>query len=63
MRTERFEMWRALTLFGWRWYFHLRGKNGEIVIPSQGYRDLRDAERGIEIVKGTNADTPVKVLV
>ncbi len=62
MRNERFVLWRSRTLFGRRWYFHLRGKNGEVVIQSEGYRDRRDAERAIEIVKGANADTPIQVM-
>lgn len=62
MKTDRFELYRALTLLGWRWYWRLRAANGEIVASGEGYRRREDAARAIEIVCDTNAATPLKVL-
>lgn len=43
----------------WRW--RLIGKNGEpIANGGEGYRNKADCQHGIDLVKGTNASTPVK---
>jgi uncharacterized protein len=47
----RFELYKDHT-GGWRW--RLRTTNGNVVADSaEGYEHRHDAERGIEIVKGS----------
>lgn len=43
----------------WRW--RLIAANGRIVAtPGEGYANKSDALAGIDLVKGTNASTPVR---
>ena len=39
-----------------RYYFHLKARNGEIVLSSQGYRSKQSAEKGIAAVKRRGKD-------
>ena len=42
----------------WRW--HLKADNGEPIADSaEGYKNKLDCEHGIDLVKSTNASTPV----
>lgn len=42
----------------WRW--RLRARNGKIIASGEGYRDEKDCDRAIEIVKAS-ASAPVRV--
>ena len=42
-----------------QWYWRL-WSNHNVICHSEGYRDKRDCERGIEIAKATTEKTPVK---
>ncbi|MBU2951965.1 YegP family protein [Tamlana agarivorans] len=39
-----------------KYYFHLKAKNGQIILASQGYADKSGAKNGIESVKTNCAD-------
>ncbi|MDO6759383.1 YegP family protein [Tamlana sp. 2_MG-2023] len=39
-----------------KFYFHLKAKNGQIILASQGYADKSGAKNGIESVKTNCAD-------
>jgi len=47
-----------------QWHWRLRGANGEIIGGStgEGYHNRKDCLGAIELVKGTNADTPVEIV-
>lgn len=47
-KIERFD---RLTLFGRRWFFRARGKNGEIVCPSEPYNSAAARDAGIETAR------------
>ena len=44
----------------WRW--RLKGGNHEIVASGEAYTTKQACEHGVDLVKSTNADTPVKYL-
>lgn len=62
MKADRFQVFKRLTLFGYRWYWHLRARNGEIIAHGEGYRNKVDAMRAVDLVCSTDASTPVDVL-
>jgi uncharacterized protein YegP (UPF0339 family) len=39
-----------------KYYFHLRAKNGEIVLQSQGYKSHSSAQKGVESVRANGVD-------
>jgi uncharacterized protein YegP (UPF0339 family) len=61
MKFEKYQtsdkQWRWRLKGQWRW--RLKGKNGEIIASGESYRDERDCDAAIDLVKGTNKDTPV----
>lgn len=56
----KFKLFRRLTLFGPRWYFHIKAANHRIIAPSEGYRNKADAEATIDLIKREAADAPVE---
>ena len=43
----------------WRWRY--RAKNGKIIATSsEGYKNKSDCLKGIDLVKGTNKNTPIE---
>lgn len=44
----------------WRW--RLKGANHEIIASGESYVNERDCDHAINLVKGTNASTPVYVV-
>lgn len=58
----RFQLYRRLTLRGYRWYWRLRAANHEIIAQSEGYARKADALVSIELVRDLPATTPVEVL-
>lgn len=42
----------------WRW--RLKAANHEIIASGESYVNERDCDHAIDLVKGTNAQTPVK---
>lgn len=49
----RFVVFRRLTLFGRKWFWHLKAGNGEIIASGEGYSRKADAIRAIELVQGS----------
>lgn len=54
----RFEIYRSGAEFRWR----LVAANGEIIAHGESYKNKADCQRAIDLVKSTNAGTPVKDL-
>lgn len=50
---NRFVYWRARTLLGPRWRWHLKARNGEILCHGESYRNRADCLRNIDLVKGS----------
>lgn len=48
---RKIERWSGLTLFGRRWYFRGRGKNGEIVVWGEAYNSPQARDRGIKAAR------------
>lgn len=48
---RKIERFSRLGLFGRRWYFRARGKNGEIVCPSEPYSSPAARDAGIEAAR------------
>lgn len=40
----KIELFRRLTLFGWKWYFRVRASNLEVVAQSEAYSRKIDAK-------------------
>jgi uncharacterized protein YegP (UPF0339 family) len=53
----RFVYWRTLTLGGWRWRWHLKARNGEIIAQGQGFRSEAACLHSINLVKASS-DAP-----
>lgn len=47
----QFELFRRLTLRGWRHFFRLRAPNGRILLQSEGYSRGIDAEDAVRTIK------------
>ena len=47
----KFELYRILTLRGWRWRWRLRAANHEIIASGEDYHDRRDAAHAIDLVR------------
>ncbi|QAY77937.1 DUF1508 domain-containing protein [Sphingosinicella sp. BN140058] len=47
----------ALAPREWRW--RLRGRNHEVVASGEGYKNKRDCEHAVNLLKGTGLLTPV----
>ena len=45
------ELFRRLGLFGWRWYFRLRSRNGRILAQSEGYSRRIDAIGAVHTIR------------
>jgi len=48
MSMPRFEVFPGAN---GQWFFHLRGGNGEIMLPSEGYTRKADALRAVRAVR------------
>jgi uncharacterized protein YegP (UPF0339 family) len=48
LRYRRFD---RMTLFGRRYYFHFIGRNGEIVLPSEGYNSAAARDQTLYMVR------------
>lgn len=42
MRSLRIEIFSRRSLFGKRWFFRVRAKNGEVIAQSEGYQNRFD---------------------
>ncbi len=42
----RIEYWQSVSK---QWYFHIKGRNGEIVVSSEGYKRLRSCETSMDL--------------
>lgn len=49
----RFQTFRRLTLKGFRYFWHLKAGNGEIIAHGEGYHNKADALHAIELVQGS----------
>lgn len=58
----KFHLWQQFTLFGRRWYWHLKARNGEIVAQSEAYRNRADALKTIELIRTKAADAAIEVV-
>lgn len=59
----KFEVYSTLTLKGRRWRWRLRAANGRKVAHSgEDYHNRADAVSAVVLVKGTDAQTPIKFL-
>lgn len=54
----KFRAWK----FGKRWFFHLKAKNGEIVLQSEGCKNKQDALDTIALIKQGAFNAKVEVL-
>lgn len=45
----RFELFRKLTLRGYKWYWRLRHQNSNVIAQSEGYSRRIDA---VEVIRG-----------
>lgn len=54
-KQMKFHIWKAASR---QWYFHLRGANGEIIVPSEGYKNKKDMLAAIVLLKNSK-DAPV----
>lgn len=50
-----FELFQRRTLFGKRWYFRLKAKNGEIVATSEAYHNFKDADDTVGLIMASAA--------
>ncbi len=57
----KYELYRTLTLRGWRWRWRLRAANHEIIAQGEDYHNRADAEQCIDLVRGS-AEVPLAVL-
>lgn len=46
----KFQIYKRWTWRGFRWYWRLRAKNGEIIAQSEGYNDIADCRRSIDLI-------------
>lgn len=49
----RFVWYRTRTVFGWRFRWHLKAGNNEIICHGESYCKLADCLHAIELVKGS----------
>ena len=56
-----FVLFRRLTLRGYRWFWHLKAGNGEIIAHSEGYHNKDDALDTIQAIIDLRADTLVRI--
>ena len=59
----KFEVFRRLTMRGWKWYFRLRARNGKTVAQSEGYSRKIDAVQTVQSIKESAAQARVVDLV
>lgn len=57
----KIHIFRRFTWRGYRWYFHARGKNGEIVFASEGYMRRESAVKTVKLIKGEIPHAPVVI--
>ena len=57
----KFKIFRRLTIFGRRWFFHLKSANGEIIMQSEGYFNRADAESIVGKIRQNAAYAKVDV--
>lgn len=55
-----FEIFKNAGLVGAQWRWRLRAANNEKIASGGSYRNKQDCLRAIELLKSTNASTPVK---
>ncbi len=60
--SPRFGLGAANALAPTEWRWRLRAANGEPLAQGESYRDKRDCERVVELLKQTHAFTPVQYL-
>lgn len=58
----RFQVYTSLTLFGRRWFWRLRARNGEIIAQGESYRRRVDAVHAVGLVRATSTATPIEEL-
>ena len=57
----KFELYRSLTLRGWRWFWRLKATNGETIAHGEGYHNKGDAVHAVGLVAALPPDTPIVV--
>lgn len=55
----RFLIFSRFTLFGRRWYFHARGRNGEIILQSEAYRNHADCISSVHLIRAKAASAAI----
>ena len=55
MKTGKWEFWQERS---GKWYFHLKAKNGKVVLQSEGYETVKGCRNGIKSIK-ENIDSPI----
>lgn len=49
IRKNKVEIWQSHT--DWQWYWHLRGKNGEIMARGEAHPTKYNAKRAVKAVR------------
>lgn len=58
----RFKIFPRANQHGRRWYFHARADgNNEIILRSEGYHNLADAQSAVALIQAEAADATVDV--
>lgn len=58
----RFEIYARRGLRGRFWYWRLKGRNGEVIAQSEGYRNRVDAVATASLIKGSAHEAPIRML-
>ena len=57
----KFVLFRAWTIRGRRWFWHLKAANHEIIAQGEGYRNKADALAAIDLIQNVPESTPVQI--
>ena len=58
----KFVLFRAWTIRGRLWFWHLKAANHEIIAQGEGYRNKDDALDAIDLIQNIPESTPVRVI-
>jgi uncharacterized protein YegP (UPF0339 family) len=61
MRHPFFEVFPGVT--DSKWYFHLKGANGKVILQSEGYNSKRNAKQGAKTVRLRSAGSEPEIRV
>lgn len=56
MKTGKWEYWRSVK--DNLWYFHLKARNGKVILHSEGYWTEKGCKNGIKSIQ-TNVNAPI----